>query len=325
MTADPFEVLRAADERATPPPAFVNRLRAQLAATLDAVGLPTVEIAAPAPSRATNHARSTTMLVPYISVHDAAAAIDWYTSVFGANEEVRYVGDDGRVGHAQLAIGDATLYLADEYPEYDVVGPRRRGGTSVSLHLQVDDVDAVYAAALGAGAESRFEPSDQPYGARGATIVDPFGHRWQIQTVTGEPTSEEITAAMDGFTVVETPPAQPAAAPIEVGYLTFAVPDTARAAQFYAALFGWASEPGHLGNEYVHVPNTKLPMGITPGPVDDRPALYYRVPSLAPYVARVRELGGEVLNEAVWESGPGAECRDDQGRTFHLWEPAPGY
>ena len=120
-------------------------------------------------------------------------------------------------------------------------------------------------------------------------------------------------------------PAPTGRQPVELGYFTLGFPDTARASRFYAALFGWTSEQGHLGGGYVHVNNTKLPLGLTPDPATDPPVLYFRVPSLATYVARVRELGGEVIDQSEWSSGAGAACRDDQGRTFHLWEPAPGY
>lgn len=123
----------------------------------------------------------TAVAVPYLAVADGAAAIAWYADVFDAAEQMRVVGDDGRVGHAELSIGGATLYLADEYPEYGVTGPRSLGGTSVTIHLTVDeDVDAVFAYAVERGATVVSHLADQPHGARHGTLVDPFGHRWMV-------------------------------------------------------------------------------------------------------------------------------------------------
>ena len=120
----------------------------------------------------------TNALVPYLAVHDGAAALAWYVDALGAVETMRFPMDDGRVGHAELRIGGAVLYLADEYPEIGHVSPRTLGGASSSLHLTVDDVDAVFARAIAGGATSLREPADQPHGSRQGGLVDPFGHRW---------------------------------------------------------------------------------------------------------------------------------------------------
>jgi predicted enzyme related to lactoylglutathione lyase len=112
---------------------------------------------------------------------------------------------------------------------------------------------------------------------------------------------------------------------VEIGYVTFGSPDTRVAAEFYGALFGWATEPGASGEEYAHIDNTKLPMGLAPGSVEEAPVIYFRVDDIARYVARVRELGGEVVSETTYDSGPNAVCTDSQGRQFQLWQPAPGY
>lgn len=272
---------------------------------------------------ATTATATTVALKPYITVSPAPAAIDWYVTVLGAVEQTRYTGDDGRIGHADLTIGGATLMLSDEYPEFGpgVVSPTTLGGTPFALHLEVPDVDAVFARVVAAGdARIGRPPHDEPYGARTFDMVDPFGHRWMIQTPIANPTVEEIDAASDGFTVTAPPPP-----PVEVGYLTFALPDTTAAAQFYGALFGWSAEVGAAGDEYRHVNNTRLPMGVTPGPVDEAPVLYFRVADIEAYASRVRELGGTVVSQDTYESGPNAVCRDDQGREFQLWQPAPGY
>ena len=123
-----------------------------------------------------------------------------------------------------------------------------------------------------------------------------------------------------------TAPPAPAGLPVvEVGYLTFAEPDTATAAEFYGELFGWAGEAGNAGEGYVHIANTKLPMGLTPGTVDEAPTLYFRVADVDAYAERVTALGGRVEHRDAYESGPSATCVDPQGRRFHLWQPAPGY
>ncbi len=125
----------------------------------------------------------TQALVPYLAVAGAAEAIDWYRDVLGAIETTRFVGDDGRVGHAELTIGTAKIMLADEFPEMDVVGPSTLGGTTVALHLEVVDVDYSHQRAVAAGATSVREPADQGHGNRNATILDPFGHRWMLSQV----------------------------------------------------------------------------------------------------------------------------------------------
>ena len=121
-------------------------------------------------------------LSPYLSIAGASDAIDFYTKVFGATERMRMSGPDGKVGHAELQIGDSVLMLADEYPEMDVLGPRTIGGTPVTLGLYVDDVDATFAAALAAGARQLRPVENQFYGDRSGQFEDPWGHRWSVST-----------------------------------------------------------------------------------------------------------------------------------------------
>ena len=263
-------------------------------------------------------------IVPYLCIEGAAAALDWYGSVFGAVEAVRYVGDDGRVGHAELLIEGARVMVSDPYPEVGVGAPTG-GPAAVSLNLNVTDVDSVFERAVAGGAVVQREPEDQPYGERACTVVDPFGHRWMIQTTIANLTTDEIQAGIDGFTVTAAALPVESVEPVEVGYLTIGVDDTIAATRFYGALFGWASEPGNMGDEYAHVNNTKLPLGFTPAGVDSAPVLYFRVDDAAAYAQRTVELGGVVVSEEGYASGGDVVCRDDQGREFHLWQPAPGY
>ena len=116
-------------------------------------------------------------LFAYLHVDGAAKAIDFYTSVFGATEKFRLTEPGGRIGHADLDFGGSTLMLADAFPEYGIKGPKAHGGTSVTLHLHVDDADAVIRRAVDAGGTVDIEPSDQFYGERSGSVRDPFGHR----------------------------------------------------------------------------------------------------------------------------------------------------
>jgi PhnB protein len=137
-------------------------------------------------------------LVPYLCCKDAAAAIDFYKKALDAEEQFRLTGDDGKIGHATLTIGDDTLYLSDEWPEGNVFSPQTLGGSGVSLHLEVDDVDAAFQRAVGSGATSLREPADQFYGDRNATVSDPFGHRWMLSMRKEQVSDEEMRRRAEG-------------------------------------------------------------------------------------------------------------------------------
>ena len=123
-----------------------------------------------------------TQLVPYLTVDDARKAIAYYTEAFGATETgERWTEDDGRVGFAALTIDGLPFYLSDEYHDYGAYAPATVGHATAALVLEVDDVDAVYRAAVAAGASVDREPSDQGAERRG-WLVDPFGHRWAIHS-----------------------------------------------------------------------------------------------------------------------------------------------
>jgi PhnB protein len=121
-------------------------------------------------------------VTPYLVCHDAAGAIDFYRQVFGAEELMRMPSPGGKVGHAELRIGDSTIMLADEHPEVGARSPRTVGGTPVSLMVYVPDVDATFKKALGAGATQDRPLENQFYGDRSGGITDPFGHQWTIAT-----------------------------------------------------------------------------------------------------------------------------------------------
>ena len=118
---------------------------------------------------------------PYLVVRGAAAAIEFYREVFGAEETMRIADPDGlRTGHAELRLGPVTIMLADEYPELGILGPAAFGGTGLTIHLHVDDVDALAARAIRAGATMVRAPADHDHGERQCRVRDPFGHEWLL-------------------------------------------------------------------------------------------------------------------------------------------------
>ena len=119
---------------------------------------------------------------PYLVVDGAADAIDFYTQVLGATERMRMGGPEGRVGHAELEFGDSLVMLADEHPEMGYVGPKKVGGTAVTIGVYVEDVDKVFDAAVKAGAKSLRPVENQFYGDRSGQFEDAWGHRWNVMT-----------------------------------------------------------------------------------------------------------------------------------------------
>ena len=132
-------------------------------------------------------------VTPYLIVDGAGAAIDFYCSVLGATERVRMPGPDGRIGHAELQLGDSMIMLADENAQMDVRGPRAIGGTPVSLHVYVEDSDAAFERAVRAGAKALRAVEDRFYGDRSGQFEDPFGHRWDVSTHVEDVPPEEMS------------------------------------------------------------------------------------------------------------------------------------
>ena len=132
-------------------------------------------------------------VTPYLIVDGAAAAIDFYTSVFGATERMRMDAPEGRIGHAELELGDSVIMLADEHPEIGARGPRSTGGTPVSLHMYVEDADGVFERAVEAGAQVLRPLEDQFYGDRLGSLEDPFGHHWHVATHVEDVSAEEMS------------------------------------------------------------------------------------------------------------------------------------
>ena len=136
-------------------------------------------------------------LTPHLVVKGATKAIEFYKKAFGAKEMKRMSGPDGEsIIHADLQIGDSRLLLVDEFPEMNARGPLTIGGSPVSIHMFVDDVDTAFERALAAGAEVRMPLADQFWGDRYGVLADPFGHLWSLATHKEDLTPEEIGERM---------------------------------------------------------------------------------------------------------------------------------
>lgn len=287
---DPFDDLHEAITPVDPDPAFARRLRARLDR---AFALPR----GVAPVTSTPPTGPRPAAVPYLAVSDARAAVDWYTDVFGAVP----AGDpivmpDGRVGHAELTIGDGVLYLSDAHPEIGVTAPRA-GESPVSLMLPVDDADLVRGRAIDRGATGERRPYDG-YGSRHAWIVDPFGHRWGLQS----PLRRRNTAI--------------AHRPGDLTHVSLRWPDPERAHRFYADVLGWTYlDDGRVDGSSVSIGfwDALEPTVICAFAVDDLDAA----------TDRVRDAGGEVIGLETPPWGRVARCVDDQGTAFTLHELAP--
>ena len=238
----------------------------------------------------------TSQLTPYLTVRDARSAIAWYGEAFGARLLGEpYVMDDDRIGHAEVEVAGATLYLADPYPEFGLTGPDD-GRVTVSLHLSVPDVDAAMERAQTAGATVE-RPADDTGHGRTGVVVDPYGHRWML----GTPPA----------------PAEPGPRPGDVVYLTLQVPDGARARDFYEAVLDWSAVPGRVPDGW-QVENTTPPIGI--GGRSDQPGAVpmYAVDDIEVAVAAVLTAGGDAGEIERQSFGLSALCRDDQGLPFWL-------
>ena len=127
-----------------------------------------------------------------LCINGAADAIEFYKEVFGATERMRIGAPGDQIGHAELQIGDSVIMLSDEYPDMDVFGPKKFGGTAVTMSVYVEDVDATYEIAAQRGATPLREVQDQFYGDRSGSFEDPWGHRWAVATHIEDVSPEEI-------------------------------------------------------------------------------------------------------------------------------------
>jgi PhnB protein len=136
-------------------------------------------------------------LTPFLTVRDAARAIEFYKEAFGAQERGVMKGPDGKVMHAELKIGDSIVMLSDEFPEMGVVSPQSIGGSAMGLHIYLDGVDAAFDRAVKAGAEVEMPVMDQFWGDRYGKLKDPFGHKWSLGTHIKDLSMDEMKKGMD--------------------------------------------------------------------------------------------------------------------------------
>jgi uncharacterized glyoxalase superfamily protein PhnB len=135
-------------------------------------------------------------ITPHLVCAGASDAIEFYKKAFGAEEMMRLPGPDGKLGHAMIRIGDSAVMLADEFPQWESLGPVSLKGSPVTLHLAVPDVDKAFERALAAGAKVRMPLADMFWGDRYGIVEDPFGHRWSMATHIRDVSPEEMAAEM---------------------------------------------------------------------------------------------------------------------------------
>ena len=145
-------------------------------------------------------------VTPYLTVDGAEEAIRFYTEAFGATEILR-LPMGGKIGHAEIRIGDSVVMLADEWPDYGKLGPKSRGGATSGLMIYLEDVDAAFERAVAAGGTVERPVEDQFYGDRSGTITDPFGHSWTLSTHVEDIAEDELQRRMAEFSK-QTEPAE---------------------------------------------------------------------------------------------------------------------
>ena len=298
---DPFEALREPVTPVDPDPDFAGRLRQRLTREVFASQGGTMS----QPTTAVQVEREPAWpptLTPYIVVADARRAMNWYVEVFSAQRRGEpHVNADGTIGHAEVGIGDAVLMFSepsDLWPDVPVRAPDSPATFSHTLHLEVDDVDGTTERARRNGASVEREPADQFYG-RGAVIVDPFGHRWILLRPPAG-----ATRLRQG----------------DVANVTMTARDSQRAMRFYEAVLQVPFSEGHPGAW--RTSETTPPLSIRPSRgAEPEVQLSYRVDDIAAAVERVRAAGGHADEPEHKPYGLIAECVDDQGVTFRLWQP----
>jgi len=301
---DPFEALRQPPSPPVDPdPDFTERLRRRLTREVFASAGGTMTQPA-ALAQVERQPAWPPALTPYIVVSDARAALDWYAEVFGAQRRGDlHVNADGTIGHAELGIDDSVLMLSevsDLWPDVPVRAPQSPTTFSHTLHLQVADVDGLTEKARSNGAAVEREPVDQPYG-RGSVIIDPFGHRWML--LRPPPTATRFRQG-------------------DVAHVTMLVPDADRAREFYEAVLAVPFAAGHPGAWRSDA--IKPPVGVIAAKddADSQVQLSFRVDDVTAAIERVRTAGGQANEPRHMPYGLLAECVDDQGATFRLWQPA---
>jgi uncharacterized glyoxalase superfamily protein PhnB len=306
---DPLTVLHADELPVQPDPAFAARLRTRLEAAVSLwrtqpnrtegvvmSGTETAIAELTGPTVATAPPRSAA--IPYLCIANARDALTWYVEALGAVVVgAPIIMGDGRVGHAELAISGGVFYLADEFPEMGLKAPAP-GATSVSLMLHVSDTDAALEKAKDRGATVERDVSEN-YGARNATMIDPFHHRWMLSG----PMSGAVTAIQHG----------------DIGYVSVWTRDPTRAAAFYGHVLGWQYDSASH-----QVTNTAQHIGIfgvdTPGTL----FCCYAVGDLQSARHAILDAGGQVDEIAQFDFGEVLGATDLQGVAFAVYQPTAG-
>lgn len=251
------------------------------------------------------------VITPYLCVHDAPAAIEWYREHFGA-AVANVLEWEGRIGHAEVDVAGAVFYLSDEAPKLGVLSPRTKGeSVTQSNVLLVAAVDEFVDRAVRGGAVLQ-RPIEESHGTRNGWLLDPFGHRWNVGTPVRSVQEQQARRA-----------------PSEPYYLTITTADVERAAAFYGRVLDWALAPPHNGGR--HVTNTRMPIGLRPpvNPFSETApgeiTMWFVARDFDDALERVRIAGGTVVSVTGYDSGREAICVDDQGVELRLSEPAPGY
>lgn len=297
---DPFDVLRTPVEPIAADPSFTARLRARIELVLalpEGVDMPRT-VLDPEPLAPTE-VPAYPGVVPYLAVADARQALAWYADLFGARPRGELIEmPDGRIGHAEIDVGPGVVMLADEHPEIGVAAPIPGQGASVSLHLEVTDVDAIADRAVEAGARLDRPPADNPYG-RNAVVIDPFGHRWMF--------SGPVLTAPQG--------AGPRHG--EVSYASLWTRDVVAAAAFYAQVLGWRYAPGSAPQGRL-IEGVDPPLGLWGGQEQRTTFLCFAVDDIDDALERVAVGGGQAGEPRQEPYGTIADCTDDQGMAFAL-------
>lgn len=296
---DPLSVLHANSLPVQPNPGFAARLRRRLEAVLSMPEEPRKGIVMSTSAEALaglTEATPRPAALPYLSVSNAREAIGWYTDALNA----LLVGDpivmgDGRIGHAEIAIGDGVLYLADEHPEMGLKAPAP-GAVSVSLMLHVADTDAALHRARERGATVEREIYEG-YGTRNATIVDPFGHRWMLSG----PVAASVRIRRG-----------------DIGYVSIWTPDAERAAAFYGHVLGWTYD-----RQRHQVTNTELPTGISATTGAANLFCCYAVDDVHAARLTIAEAGGTPGEIRHTDYGALLDATDPQGVAFAVYQPSP--
>ncbi|PXY37531.1 VOC family protein [Prauserella flavalba] len=293
---DAFDALFRPHQPIEPDPRFAAELREALRAAVLQEGRDEDMTTAEAPARAETHA-----LTPYLAVPDASAALDFYVEVFGATRRAEpIVMPDGRVGHAEVAIGDSVLMLAEEFAE---IGHTVAASGGASIRVEVPDVAEAIRRAVGLGAEQVGDVEDRGHGLTGR-IRDPFGQRWLLAQA---PRRSSAGA--------------PRPAHGHAAYFTFTIPDDELAKTFYGTVLGWQFGEGSVPRAW-RVEGSGLPdSGLWGGQPYAGWKMMYAVDDLDAAVERVRTVGGEVREVKREPYGRTADCVDNQNVEFWLWQP----